>query len=66
MPDHQTIAPERLRGIKARAFAAILNAERAVLTSIPDLIESLDADIAVLLATSAGPTSPLASAEDNE
>ena len=66
LPDHQTIAPERLRGIKARAFAAILNAERAVLTSIPDLIESLDADIAVLLATSAGPTSPLASAEDNE
>ena len=66
LPDAQAIAPERLRGIKARAFAAILAAERSALTNIPDLIESLDADVAVLLAASGGPPPPRPGSADNE
>jgi len=58
LPPAQAIAPQRLCDIKARAFAAILNSERDVLTSIPDLIESLDRSIADLRAASARPAAP--------
>lgn len=66
LPPAQALAPDRLRGLKARAFAAILTSERNVLTSIPELIETLDADIAALLAESAAPAAPGASTDDGD
>jgi hypothetical protein len=61
LPAHQAIAPERLRGIKARAFAAILKVERAALTSIPDTIETIEdliADMAPSMPSRGDPTLP--------
>ncbi|MGL4541900.1 MAG: patatin-like protein, partial [Polymorphobacter sp.] len=55
LPAGQAIAAERLRGIKARAFAAILASERDVLTSIPDTIEAIAATLRAMTPESGQP-----------
>ena len=65
LPDGSMLPPARLVALKARAFRAILEGERAVLTDIPDLLATLDRDIAALEAATPAPAAARVAAENS-
>jgi patatin-related protein len=48
LPDDKALAPARILLLKLKAFRAILDAERTALHHVPDLIATLDSEVAAL------------------